>query len=86
MGKIHSFLTNFNRKQAIEVIDLLVNGKRGRMLGREISDQLDNGYLTHKTYSRLSRWVNPKKSEPFVQPIALKLSMLLYGKKISRCS
>jgi len=78
------FIPNFDRKQGEYYCRLLISGGRGKMLGEEILQQLDQGYLFPSTYERLSRWVNPEREEYSAQPLALKISLLLFGKRISR--
>jgi hypothetical protein len=73
-----------DRGHVEELCELLINGNRGRTLGREIMEQLHQKSLNHSTYARLSRWVNPYKSEPIAQPIAAEISMELFGEEIQR--
>lgn len=62
----------------------LIELRRGKMLGDEVLRQLPLGELTDKTYARLSRWVNPARTERHAQPIALEISLELYGRRIGR--
>lgn len=78
------FQPNYDRKRVEYLCHALINGPRGVTLGREILEQLDQGYLNQSTYERLSRWVNPKKPEPFAKGIAAEISMLLFGETIER--
>lgn len=78
------FIANYNRRRVENLCKALKNGGRGVTLGREILEQLDQGCLVQSTYERLSRWVNPERPEPFAQPIAAEISMLLFGKEIER--
>jgi len=79
-----NFKSDFDRKRVEDLCMLLVNGKRGKTLGKEILGQLDQGYLDESTYERLSRWVNPERAEPFAQPIAAEISRELFGEEIQR--
>jgi transcriptional regulator with XRE-family HTH domain len=78
------FRNGYDRERVEKLCSALINGQRGATLGKEILSQLDQGYLEKATYERLSRWVNPERAERFAQPIASKLSKLLYGKEIDR--
>ena len=79
-----TFRNGYDRGRVEKLCNALINGQRGATLGKEILSQLDQGYLEKATYERLSRWVNPGRAEHFAQPIASKLSKLLYGKEIER--
>lgn len=78
------FKNDYNRNYVEHLCNVLKNGRRGVTLGREILMQLDQDYLDQSTYQRLSRWVNPERPEPFAQPIAAKISVLLFGEEIER--
>lgn len=74
-----------NRERVKELSEKLIEkGTRGYELGIEVRRQYRRKYLSWDTYARLSRWVNPKRSEPFAHPIAAEISIELFGEKIQR--
>jgi hypothetical protein len=78
------FKSDYNKNRVVHLCNLLITKKRGKMLGEEILQQLDQGFLNQSTYERLSRWVNPDRAEHFAQPIAAKISKELFGEEIQR--
>lgn len=73
-----------DKDNVVRLCNLLIEKRRGKTLGDEIKEQINQKYLDQYTYERLSRWVNPERSEPFAQPIAAELSMELFGEEIER--
>jgi len=74
-----------NRERVKELSEkLIAKGTRGFELGVEVRRHYRRKYLRHSTYERLSRWVNPRRSEPFAQPIAAEISRELFGIEIQR--
>ena len=73
-----------DRNRVEKLADILIQGTRGRTLGREIKGQIRKKRLSHSTYAKLSRWVNPERAEPFAQPIASEISIELFGEEIQR--
>lgn len=78
------FKSDYDRKRVEGLCKLLIEGERGKTLGKEILEQLGQGHLDEPTYRRLSRWVNPERAEYFAQPIAAEISRELFGEKIQR--
>jgi hypothetical protein len=83
-GRGREFVANYDRERVERLCKSLINGPRGVTLGREILEQLGQGFLNQSTYERLSRWVNPKRPEPFARGMAAEISILLFGEEIER--
>lgn len=79
-----NFQSGCDKMRVENLCNILICGKRGKTLGKEILSQLNQNYLHQATYNRLSRWVNPERAEPFAQPIAAEISMQLFGEEIQR--
>lgn len=78
------FKSGYDPERVGKLCNALISGPRGRTLGRQILKQLDQGSLEKATYEMLSRWVNPARTQSFAQPIASRISKILYGKEIER--
>jgi hypothetical protein len=63
---------------------MLIEDRRGKMLGDEILAQIGSGDIQRETYDRLSRWAHPKRDEPNARPVAENLSCEFFGFVISR--
>ena len=75
---------NFDCVRVTELCQILIGGPRAKMLGREILEQFSTGYLTGRTYQRLSKWADPDRAEWDVQPFAEAICYELFGMRISR--
>ncbi len=64
--------------------EVLIKNRRGKTLADEILRDLDTGSISDIAYRRLSRWCNPARPEPKMQPVAEKLSQALFGHVMSR--
>ncbi len=64
--------------------DVLVKNRRAKTLADEILRDLATGSISDSACRRLSRWCNPARSEPVMQPLAAKLSVELFGHVMER--
>ncbi len=84
MIKRNPFRKGCSLKRVRILCDGPIKERRGKMICDQILKELESGYLTEATTNWLAKWVNPRRSEPKVQPAFEAISRELFGRRISR--
>ena len=62
----------------------IIQIRRGKMICKQILNELESDCLTETTKNWLSKWVNPARKEPKVESIFNAISQELFGCRIGR--